>query len=97
MRPGEPRPVDRVCLAQGRRSTPLRAPAQLAAAERVPQARVIDMASVLCLDGKQCPAVIGNVLVYRSGTHISDTYAATTTPMLSASLNTATDGLLGSD
>ena len=55
------------------------------------------MASVLCLDGKQCPAVIGNVLVYRSGTHISDTYAATTTPMLSASLNTATDGLLGSD
>ena len=73
------------------------APAQLAAAERVPQARVIDMASVLCPDGKQCPAVIGNVLVYRSGTHISDTYAATTTPMLSASLNTATDGLLGSD
>ena len=71
------------------------APSQLAAAARVPEARVVDMAPVLCPDGRRCPAVIGNVLVYRSGTHISDTYAATATRALSAALAEATDGLFG--
>jgi hypothetical protein len=70
---------------------------QLAAAKQVPEANVIDMSPVLCPDGRRCPAVIGNVLVYRSGTHISDTYATTATRALSRELHAATDGMLGRD
>ncbi|WP_193606618.1 acyltransferase family protein [Nocardioides lijunqiniae] len=72
------------------------APAQLAAAELVPEARVVDMSSVVCPDGVHCPPVIGNVLVYRGGTHLSNTYAKTTTPILAKRLARATDGLFGS-
>ncbi|WP_182526737.1 acyltransferase family protein [Nocardioides dongkuii] len=68
---------------------------QVDAAERVPGVEVVDMSPVLCPDGEQCPAVIGNVLVYRGGTHITDTFAATATEALAARLAKATDGLLG--
>lgn len=67
----------------------------LAAAEKVPDANVVDMSPVLCPDGRRCPAVIGKVLVYRSGSHISDTYAGTATRALSRELHAATDGLFG--
>lgn len=69
--------------------------AQLEAATRVPDANVVDMSPVLCPDGRRCPAVIGKVLVYRSGTHVGDTYAATATRALSRELAEATDGQLG--
>jgi hypothetical protein len=39
--------------------------------------------------------VIGKVLVYRSGSHLSDTYATTATRALSRELARATGGLLG--
>ncbi len=71
------------------------AAAQEEAAAKVPEARVVDMSSEVCPDGKTCPAVIGNVLVYRSGTHLGDTYAETTRPALAESLAKATDGLFG--
>ena len=71
------------------------APAQLAAAARVPGARVVDMSATTCPDGVRCPAVIGNVVVYRSGSHLSDTYAATTARALSRELAKATRGRLG--
>jgi peptidoglycan/LPS O-acetylase OafA/YrhL len=71
------------------------APTQREAAERVPDAHLVDLTPVLCPGGKQCPAVIGNVLVYRGGDHITDTYAATATAALAAKLAKATDGRLG--
>jgi peptidoglycan/LPS O-acetylase OafA/YrhL len=71
------------------------AAAALAAAVRVPEAAVVDMSPVLCPDGETCPAVIGNVLVYRTGSHISDTFAETATEALSQELAAATDGQLG--
>lgn len=69
--------------------------AQVEAATRVPEANVVDMSPVLCPDGRRCPAVIGKVLVYRSGTHIGDTYATTATRALSRELAEATGGQLG--
>ena len=70
------------------------APAQLAAAAKVPDARVLDLTKVVCPDGSTCPPVIGNVLVYRGGSHLSDTYAASTAKVLGTALADATDGLL---
>jgi hypothetical protein len=32
--------------------------------------------------GKRCPAVIGDVLVYRNGAHLTQTYVRTLTPWL---------------
>jgi peptidoglycan/LPS O-acetylase OafA/YrhL len=69
--------------------------AQVAAAAHVPDAHVIDMSPVLCPDGRQCPSVIGKVLVYRSGSHLSNTYASTATTALSRELSAATGGTLG--
>jgi peptidoglycan/LPS O-acetylase OafA/YrhL len=71
------------------------APTQREAAERVPDARIVDLTPLLCPGGERCPAVIGNVLVYRGGDHITDTYAETATPALAARLAKATDGRLG--
>jgi hypothetical protein len=45
--------------------------------------RVVDPTPEYC-PRKLCPAVIGNVLVYRNSGHITDTYARTMTPWLSA-------------
>ncbi|MDN5746278.1 MAG: hypothetical protein L0H31_14330, partial [Nocardioidaceae bacterium] len=70
---------------------------QLAAAAQVPEARTIDMVDVVCpgRGGTVCPPVIGNVRVYRSGSHLSDTFAATTWQILSTRIFGATNGLLG--
>jgi peptidoglycan/LPS O-acetylase OafA/YrhL len=68
---------------------------QLEAAKRVPEATIVDMSPVVCPDGVHCPPVIGNVLVYRGGTHLTNTYAATTTDALGERLAKATDGLIG--
>lgn len=50
-------------------------------AEKVEGASLIDATPVVC-PGKTCPAVIGDVLVYRNGNHITKTYARTLTPWL---------------
>lgn len=71
------------------------APAQRRALRRVPRATVIDMNDVICPGRRQCPPVIGNVMVYRDGSHITDQYATSATPQFSARLNAATGGLLG--
>ncbi|WP_420809372.1 SGNH hydrolase domain-containing protein [Actinotalea caeni] len=49
---------------------------QLAAAERVPGVTAIDLTDYIC-PTEECVPVIGNVLVYRQGSHITDTYART--------------------
>ena len=55
------------------------------AASRVKGTTLIDPKSVLCSKG-MCPAVIGNVLVYRNGSHITPEYMRTLTPWLDARL-----------
>ena len=71
-------------------------PTQLAAAAKVPAVEVIDMADVICPDGARCAPVIGNVLVYRQGTHITNTYVLSAQKQLAAALSDATDGRFGS-
>jgi hypothetical protein len=56
-------------------------PALRAAAEKVPAADVLDMTDIFCND-RVCPPVIGGALVYRQGSHITNTYALTAVPVL---------------
>ncbi|MBO0609044.1 acyltransferase family protein [Myceligenerans salitolerans] len=55
--------------------------AQKAAADRVPAVKVVRVADLFC-DETRCPAVIGNVLVYRQGSHVTNTYALSAVPVL---------------
>lgn len=56
-------------------------PVNTRAAKRVPGVRRIDPTPVLC-PTRLCPAVIGNVLVYRNTAHITATYMGTLAPWL---------------
>jgi len=47
--------------------------------------RLIDPTPVACTENK-CPAVIGDVLVYRNGAHFTATYVRTLTPWLGKQL-----------
>lgn len=58
---------------------------QLAAASAVPGIDVLDMTDVFCNE-TLCPPVIGNVLLYRQGTHITDSYLLSTTKILDSRL-----------
>jgi peptidoglycan/LPS O-acetylase OafA/YrhL len=49
---------------------------------------VIDPQSWLCT-GTQCPAVVGNYLVYRNSTHLSASFSAWLAPMVAPLLNSA--------
>lgn len=49
-------------------------PAMLAAAEEMPSVEVIDLNPWICPTDR-CPPVIGEVLIYRQGSHITDSYA----------------------
>jgi peptidoglycan/LPS O-acetylase OafA/YrhL len=51
------------------------------AAEEVGDVRLIDPTPMICLK-KVCPAVIGNSLVYRNGSHLTSTYVRSLTPWL---------------
>ena len=61
------------------------APGHLEAAERVPGTRTVDVREAICPE-QTCVPVIGNVLVYRQTSHITDTYARTLRPVLEAEL-----------
>ncbi|MBD5830639.1 acyltransferase family protein [Janibacter melonis] len=65
--------------AEGERESA--APAQEAAAKKVPKARLVDMRPQICPED-QCVPVIGGVLVYRQTSHVTDTYMKTLTPTL---------------
>ncbi len=56
-------------------------PINTRAAEEVEGASLIDPTPVLCPE-KRCPAVIGDVLIYRNGAHLTPTYVRTLTPWL---------------
>jgi peptidoglycan/LPS O-acetylase OafA/YrhL len=49
---------------------------------------VVDVGDWIC-PGTVCPAVIGNVLVYRQGSHLTATYVRTLTPRIDAALRSA--------
>jgi hypothetical protein len=55
------------------------------AAAEVEGASLIDATPMIC-PGKMCPAVIGDVLVYRNGSHLTATYVRTLTPWLAEHL-----------
>ncbi|WP_164477841.1 acyltransferase family protein [Nocardioides pantholopis] len=71
------------------------APAQRAAAERVPGVELLDLTDTVCPDEDTCPPLVGNVMVYRSGSHVGNTYAMTAQRQLAEALWAATDGDLG--
>jgi hypothetical protein len=58
---------------------------QTRAARQVDGAQIIDLTDYFC-SKTECPAVIGGVLVYRDGNHLTATYAATITPYLAEQL-----------
>lgn len=51
------------------------------AAQLVPAVHIIDLTDRLCTD-TICPAVIGNVLVYRDSNHLTDTFVRTLIPYI---------------
>lgn len=64
------------------------APAQQAAAVRVPGTYVLDLTDYIC-PRDRCPPVIGDVLIYRQGTHVTATYAQTLLPVFMTKLQLA--------
>ncbi|KSU65052.1 acyltransferase family protein [Arthrobacter sp. NIO-1057] len=61
-----------------------------AAAKLEPRVNVLDFSDQFCVDGT-CPAVVGNVLIYRDKHHISDTYMRTLVPVFGQRLQKAID------
>jgi peptidoglycan/LPS O-acetylase OafA/YrhL len=70
------------------------AAAQLPAAEQVDDTRVVDIRDAIC-PGKVCVPVIGNVLVYRTTSHITDTYARSLEPILADALIPQVEAAVG--
>lgn len=58
---------------------------QLAAVKGVPGVELVDLNDYVC-PGATCPPVIGNVLVYRQGSHLTRTYVDTLAPRLEKQL-----------
>jgi hypothetical protein len=50
----------------------------------------LDLSDYIC-DAEKCPAVFGNVLIYRDNNHLTATYARTLAPVIGARL----DDILG--
>jgi hypothetical protein len=64
------------------------AEAQVAAADRVKSVGVIDLAREICPNGT-CPAVKNRILVYRQGSHLTDTFVRTLSPAIKAKFDYA--------
>lgn len=60
-------------------------PVQLAAAALVPQVHTVDLTEDICPE-EMCVPVIGNVLIYRQGSHLTDAYVRTLTTALGRQL-----------
>jgi peptidoglycan/LPS O-acetylase OafA/YrhL len=80
------RSLDRLKRCATPRSKALAYPqANSRAAAEVEGVRLIDPTSMVCLE-KTCPAVIGDALVYRNGSHLTATYVRTLTSWLDGRL-----------
>ena len=64
---------------------------QRRALEMSDDAHVIDMTAYICPD--DCPAVIGNVLVYRQGSHLTRTYIDSLAPVLADQLKAVRESI----
>jgi peptidoglycan/LPS O-acetylase OafA/YrhL len=49
----------------------------------------IDLTNFICPEGKTCPPIIGNILIYRQGSHITKTYVESLAPVLGSALESA--------
>ncbi|CAN5375859.1 SGNH hydrolase domain-containing protein [soil metagenome] len=65
------------------------------ATEEVPGTEFIDFNPWLCPEQK-CPAVVGNVLVYRQGSHVTASYVETLAPVMRAALVPAVESAVAS-
>ncbi len=65
----------------------------LQAVEQVPGATFVTMNDWVCPGQDRCPPVVGEVLVYRQGSHITDTYARSLADVLGDRLEAAFDRL----
>lgn len=61
-------------------------PATWTTASESDRPSVIDFTSVICPAATECPPVVGNVMIYRSGSHITATYVETLGERLDAIL-----------
>ncbi|MGB3762005.1 MAG: acyltransferase family protein [Ornithinimicrobium sp.] len=77
-------------VGEGRGTSSLRE-----ASDQIRSAELVDLTSWLC-PTEECPAVIGNVLIYRQGSHITATYVETLAPVLRAALLPAARSVLAS-
>jgi hypothetical protein len=68
---------------------------QRMAAAGAPGAKILDMTDVVCPDKKRCAPVIGNVLIYRQGSHITRTYVDSAETQLAAKLYAVSGGKFG--
>jgi SGNH domain (fused to AT3 domains) len=59
---------------------------QKAAVAMSPEVKMVDLFDTIC-PATDCPPVIGNVLVYRQGSHLTATYVKSMTPQLAARLS----------
>ncbi|MEV0953085.1 acyltransferase family protein [Promicromonospora sp. NPDC050249] len=55
------------------------------AVEESGRVELVDLTDYYC-DSERCPAVVGNVLVYRDGNHVTDTYARSLQPYLAEAI-----------
>jgi hypothetical protein len=104
---GTPRPGDRVddCLADGGTPEDCGATTEqfdttnpLDTAELPEGAHSVDLLPHVCPDGTTgsstaCPAVVGNVVVWYDGSHLTNQYVATMTPLIEAELREKTPWL----
>jgi hypothetical protein len=82
-----PGAVTRCALAAGPALYPDRR-AAIEAAARAEGVAVVDPAAWFCT-AAVCPAIVGNTLVYRDGSHVTSTYIRLLTPLLSPLLSDA--------
>lgn len=64
------------------------APVQLEASRGIDGVSVVDVQDWIC-PGEVCPVVIGNVLIYRQGSHLTSTYVRSLSTYLDAALMSA--------
>lgn len=76
------------CTYSRERRSRSAAPTQVRAAENQTGVEVVDLFDFIC-PTEQCAPVIGNVLIYRQGSHITATYVRTLAPRLAEALSDA--------
>lgn len=83
-----PTELSQCTYSRDRRDTKGGYSTQVIAVKDQPHVRMIDLYDAIC-PTERCAPVIGNVLVYRAGSHVTATYVRTMTPRLAAALTAA--------